>query len=715
MISSHCCHCYLPVGRRGYERQVGGEDHCFCCYGCCLAFQVAHDEHDESHAAWLLIRLGTGAFLAMNIMLFSLLLYSGTLDADGGKLRPLFHMVLWGLATPVLVILGGPFVREAWQDACRLCLGSSALISLGAGAAYGYSAFAVVTGSAHVYFDTATMVLVLFTLGRYLEAAGRAKAMRSVAPMLAPERQWVRVIDGGTEQLRPVRDLIAGTMILVRPGETIGVDGTVAEGSSFVNEALITGESRPVQKSPGEKVLAGSINYEGPLVVRSRGQGNATRWRQITRSVREALARKSDAERVGERVAGAFVPAVLALAGITVIYWTSHVPFGEALLHGLAVLVVACPCALGLAAPLATSIGIGRLARRGCLVRGGDVLEAIARLHTIAFDKTGTLTMGQPRLASIETDGTSADEVLRLAGTLERNSEHPFANAITAAAEVRDLPATAARNVRAVPGHGIKGEIDGASVAAGSLQWLRDLGFVMPSGLAALSKSLEQSESSLVYLGRSGDIIGVLSLEDRLLPEAPTTVATIRALGLEIVLLSGDRTQTAHRAAKAAGIDNVYSELSPEAKQALIARQSRGKAMVGDGLNDAPVLAVADVGFAVGSAVELARQAADVVLPKGGLNLVPWVIALSRSVYRTILVNFGWAFAYNAAALALAASGHLRPVLAAALMAGSSLFVVLNSLRLERFPEKLRESVSPIPMENGTAAGLQISRPADLP
>ena len=681
-----CSHCYLPLGRGRHDAEVAGENRNFCCYGCCLAFQVAHGENEEADAAWLLIRLGTGAFLSMNIMLFSLLLYSDKLDMAGETIRPVVHWGLFLLAAPTILLLGGPFLREAWQEAVRLQLGSSALVILGVGAAFLYSVLAMAAGGERVYFDTATMVLVLFTLGRYLEAAGRARAMRSLAPMLAPEREWVTVLEDGVETRKAVRDIRAGMSVLVRPGERIGVDGVVVEGASYVGEAVVTGESSPLAKQPGATVLAGSLNHDGPLVIMTHGDGTASRWMSITRSVREALGRRSRAERLAERVAGAFVPAVLALALATLIYWSKRAPSGEALLHGLAVLVVACPCALGLAAPLATSIGIGSLARRGCVARSGDVLESLALVGTIAFDKTGTLTLGEPRLGGMATDCLRPDEVLALAAALEARSEHPLAKGIRAEAAMRGLPLLAVRNLLTVPGHGVSGEVYGVRVAAGSPAWLAKLDFAMPASLAPAALRLENKAGSLIHVGQGSSIAGVLAMDDPLRPEARQVVAAIRGLRIDMLLLTGDRALSARRVASALRIERVESGMTPEAKQSFLARQGRRWAMVGDGLNDAPVLAAAGLGIAVGSATDLAREASDLVLPEGGLAMLPAAIGLSRAVRRTMIVNLLWAFAYNAAALALAASGHLLPVLAAALMAGSSLVVVLNSLRLERFP-----------------------------
>jgi Cu2+-exporting ATPase len=316
-----CRHCLLTIGPRAMRRTVNGENCAFCCYGCCIAFQVRSGKSEEWEAAWLLIRLGVGGFLSMNIMLFSLLLYAGAFTGVDARLLPWVHLLLWIFATPALVILGGPFLRETWLDGVQGRLRSSALIVVGVGAAYIYSAFAVIERSTHVYFDTATMVLMLFTVGRYLEAAGRARAARDLEPLLAAESECATVVNGGAETRRAVRDVKARMLVRVRPGERIPVDGVVTEGESHTDEAVITGESRQVAKSVGSPVIAGSINLDGPLLIQSSGAGTATRWAQICRSVRDALVRRSPTQRIADRVVGASVPVVLALGGLTMFYW----------------------------------------------------------------------------------------------------------------------------------------------------------------------------------------------------------------------------------------------------------------------------------------------------------------------------------------------------------------------------------------------------------
>lgn len=685
-----CSHCRLPIGLRAMRRQLEGEACAFCCYGCCIAYQVKIGRTEESDAAWLLIRLGVGAFLSMNVMLISLLLYVEVFDGADAEMLPWIQLVLWLFATPALVILGTPYARETWAHAMEGRLTSSALVVLGVGAAYAYSIFASIKGSGQVYFDTATMVLMLFTVGNYLEAAGRARAARDLEPLLAAENESATVVEGRGETRRPVREIAAGMLVRVKPGERIPVDGVIVAGESNADEAVITGESRQVAKAVGSAVIAGSINLDGPLLIESSGAGTATRWAQICRSVRDALSRRSPTQRLADRIIGISVPLVLILGCATVLYWAQSIPFDQALLIGLAVLVVACPCAVGLAAPIATSLGIGRLARRGCLVRDPATLEALARTSLIAFDKTGTLTAGRSRLVSIASEGAADDEVLARAAGLERHSEHGLARAILAAAAERGLEPVLTSDVRAVPGRGIMGMAGGQPVAAGNSSMMTELGWPLGPTLSALARSLEASGHSVIHVGWAGRVHSILSLDDVALPEARSTITALRGLGLQVALLTGDLAQAARRIGTVAGITDIQAGLTPEAKRAALDRYRQdysAVAMVGDGLNDGLVIAEADVGIAVGSATDLARETANLVLPLGGLWMLPWVISVARMVRQTILTNLMWAFGYNLVALTLAALGLLQPIFAAAVMASSSLLLIVNSLRLSRLPD----------------------------
>ncbi|MGI9302495.1 MAG: heavy metal translocating P-type ATPase, partial [Gammaproteobacteria bacterium] len=610
--------------------------------------------------------------------------------------------VLWVLATFVVLILGAPFFRGAWEAVRRGRANADTLVSLGALAAYAYSTLTVVTGGAHVYFDTVTMVLVLFTLGRYLEAAGRVRAARSLAPMLAAERACAIVLTDAGDVERPVDQVRAGTVVRVRPGERVPVDGMVVEGCSECNEAILSGQSDPRQKLPGANVYAGSINGNGQLLVETTATGLATRWGQIACAVREALSRKSPAGELVDRVAVLFVPAVIIFAAVTVLFWHGRGGFDQAMMAGLAVLVVACPCALGLAAPLATALGVGNAAQRGILVRGGAVLERLASVKGVAFDKTGTLTTGDLVLVDIAVYAASEAALLSRAAALAEGSEHHIARCIRTAAKARELAPTTVQCIQARPGQGVVGQMDGDTIAMGSAALMNALGWLMPQSLDLLEP---EDSFTRVYIGWGATVRGRLQLVDTLVADARETVARVKALGLDTCLLSGDAPAAAQQAALAAGIHHCRADLSPSDKVEVLsdwARKRRRVAMVGDGINDGPVLAAADVGIAAGGSTDLARETADVTLPAGRICSLPDLIELSRRVRRIILSNILWAMGYNTIALSLAAAGILLPVVAAALMAGSSLLVVGNSLRAGR------EAVSPskvLPTDELAGAG----------
>ncbi|GIT07805.1 MAG: hypothetical protein CM1200mP30_14350 [Pseudomonadota bacterium] len=411
----------------------------------------------------------------MNIMLFSLLLYSGTFDHADFELVPLVHWLLGIFATPVMLILGWPFFQETWEGILKGRLTSSTLITLGAGSAYAYSVLMLFTGGSDIYFDTATMVLVLFTVGRYLEAAGRAKAVRNLAPLLEAEQQWAAVVENGQEKMLSVRQVKAGMIVRIRPGERIPVDGKVIEGISSADETILTGESRPVRKKVDDLVLAGCINQEGSLLIKCNAAGSETRWGLLCKIVRDTLSQPNSTQRIVDNVASKFVPFVLLTTSMTVFYWQTKVEINQALLHGLAVLVVACPCALGLAAPLATALGLGQYLQKGCLVRGAEVQEKLSRIRGIAFDKTGTLTEGYTNLVHIECEDDYHEEVLRRAAALEQHSEHPLAHGIISAAKKRKIKLPDPQQVQAVAGSGLLGYIEDDLIVAGRADWLRKL------------------------------------------------------------------------------------------------------------------------------------------------------------------------------------------------------------------------------------------------
>ncbi|TDF63553.1 heavy metal translocating P-type ATPase [Cupriavidus sp. L7L] len=684
--TSHACsHCQLPVGRLGQQRELDGEAHWFCCYGCCLAYQVHHGEHEEPQAAAALIRFGVGGFLAMNVMLFSWLLYADAFTGDEAWLRGPVHWLLWALATPLVLLLGRPFAEGAWQAMRQGRLSTDTLVCIGVLAAYCYSGWQVSRGSSQVYFDTAAMVLLLFTLGRLLEAQVRVRTARRLAPMLAAERAEARVVEGGTEGWRAVVDIRPGELVRILPGERVPVDGIVVDGRSECDEAVLTGQSEPQFKPPGALVHAGSINGSRPLLVRATVAGSQTRWQQIGRQVREALARKSLAGDTVDRIIALFIPGVLALAAASAWFWGSRAGApaqvaDAAMLAGLAVLVVACPCSLGLAAPLTHALAIGLAAQRGILVRGGDVLERLARLKGIAFDKTGTLTADTLHPVGMQTAGASHAEVLRVAAALAQASDHPAARAIAAMARAAASPPVASNEVEANAGEGLCGRFDGMDCALGSPAFLGTLGWHVPPALLATAPL----GCTLVLVGWEGQAHGLIALRTLPMPHVGDVIGEMQRQGLRTLLLSGDNPHAVAALAGDLHIDAWQARLLPQDKVLALRDWAAGTglvAMVGDGLNDSPVLAAASVGIAVGNASDLARESADVVLPRSGLASLPWLLQQARQVRRTVRANLAWAFGYNAIALALAAGGLLQPVLAAVLMAGSSVLVAMRSWR----------------------------------
>ena len=697
-----CRHCLLPIRRGGYTHPINGEPALFCCYGCALTFQVRHGQREEAEAAGLLIRVGVGGFLAMSVMLFSLLLYSGTLGVDDSLLTHAIYWLLLAVTSAVMVFLGSPFLRQAWQAAQQGRLISDTLISLGTLAAYSYSAYQVLIGGHGIYFDTVTMVLVIFTLGRYLEAAARARASRSLAPLLAAEGAEAMVIRDGTDQLQPVRELQPGDVVRVRPGARVPVDGVVLEGCSECDEAVLTGEPVPQVKRPGSMVYAGSLNGTGQLVLRMTAAGAATRWGEISAYVREALVHPSPLHRLVDRVAAVFVPVVLLLAVAVVFYWSQQLPFDQALMIGLAVLVVACPCALGLAAPLAAGLGLARALERGVLIRDGAVLERLADVRCIAFDKTGTLTQGTPQLTAILTaEEQTPNDVLRRAAGVALGSEHPLAHALLDAVRARKLSPLPVREIRAYPGEGIRA-LEPVATAIGSAAFFQRLGWTVPAALTAPAATADAA--SQIYVGWHGVVRGVVKLAWQVQADARPALDALRARGMHLVLLSGDNALATQRTAEALGIGTWQGNLSAQAKVAALhdlARQHGPVAMLGDGLNDGPVLAAAAIGIAVGSATDLARETAAVVLPAQGLREVPLLMALAQRVRTTIRANIAWAFGYNLLALAAAGIGLLQPILAALLMAGSSLFVVGTSFAMHR---RVRTRLTPASLLTSTLA-----------
>ena len=603
-----------------------------------------------------------------------------------------WEWVSLALATPVVFYAGWPFHKAAVANARHGAATMDTLISIGTLAAWTWSTVVLVAGmSTSVYFDTAGAITALILLGRYLEAGAKRRSGEAIRKLLELGAKEARVLRDGTEVLVPVEELAVGDRFVVRPGEKIATDGVVESGTSAIDQSMLTGESVPVEVGPGDAVAGATVNTSGRLVVEATRVGATTALAQIARLVADAQAGKAPVQRLADRVSAVFVPIVIAISVLTLVGWllVGGAATTAAFTAAVAVIVIACPCALGLATPTALMVGTGRGAQLGIVIKGPEVLEQTRQVTTIVLDKTGTLTEGKMAVSAVvPAQGVGEEELVRLAAGAEDASEHPIARAIAAYGRDRlgTLPAVESFSARA--GLGIEAVIDGHAVVIGRPGLLADWGVHLTEALTAEVARMEAAGSTVVGVAADGEVKGLVAVADRIKVTSRQAVAELRALGLTPVLLTGDNEATARAVAAEVGIDRVLAGVLPEDKAAEVARlQEAGEvvAMVGDGVNDAPALARADLGLAIGTGTDVAIEASDITLVAGDLRAAADAIRLSRRTLSTIKGNLFWAFGYNVAAIPLAVAGLVNPIIAAAAMAFSSVFVVTNSLRLRRF------------------------------
>ncbi|MEH6436013.1 heavy metal translocating P-type ATPase [Massilia sp. DD77] len=594
------------------------------------------------------------------------------------------------LATPVQFWLGARFYRAGWK-ALRASSGNmDLLVALGTSAAYGLSLYLLLAhgGHAHLYFESSAVVITLVLLGKWLEGRAKRQTVQAIEALEALRSSDALVRRGGRDVRVPLAELAAGELMVVLPGERVPADGDVIEGASHLDESLLTGESLPVAKRAGDKATGGAVNGEGLLLVRATAVGAASTLSRIIRMVEDAQAVKAPIQRLVDRVSAVFVPVVLLVSLLTLLGWgLAAGDWQTALLNAVAVLVIACPCALGLATPTAIMVGTGAAARHGILIKDAEALETAHGVDVVVFDKTGTLTEGKPALVAL--DGDDEPGLLRLAWAVQQYSAHPLARAVAEAGQARGLAPAPAFEAAALPGRGVRAEVDGATVFLGNRRMLEELGVAADTAAGQAHESAGRTVSWLV-VRRAGTVRvkGLLAFGDRLKPGAQAAVARLRAMGVEPVMLTGDNHGAARAVAAQLGIARFHAEVLPEDKARVVEqlrREGRKVAMVGDGINDAPALAAADVGMAMAGGTEVAMQTAGLTLMRGDPGLVPDAIAVSQRTYRKIRQNLGWAFVYNLVGVPLAALGLLNPVLAGAAMALSSVSVVANALLLRRW------------------------------
>ncbi|WP_370456031.1 heavy metal translocating P-type ATPase [Sporosarcina sp. ANT_H38] len=600
-------------------------------------------------------------------------------------------------ATPVQFIVGAQFYKGAFNSLRNKSANMDVLVALGTSAAYFYSLYLSIewmnngkVGSPELYFEASAVIITLIVLGKLFEVRAKGKTSQAIQKLLGLQAKTARVLRDGIEIELPIEEVIAGDTILVKPGEKIPVDGEIIEGRSAIDESMITGESIPVDKVAGDKVIGATINKNGSLQIKATKVGKDTALAQIVKVVEEAQGSKADIQRLADRISGIFVPVVVVIAVATFLTWFFIVTPGDfrsALIPTISILVIACPCALGLATPTSIMAGSGRAAEMGLLFKGGEHLENTRSIDTVVLDKTGTVTKGQPALTDITvTAGFTEDEVLQLVATAENQSEHPLAQAIVLGVKEKGLSLLDVTDFEALPGYGIRANVSGREVLVGTRKLMNEYKIAILDSSAAM-EMLESEGKTAMLIAVDHKLAGVVAVADTVKESSKEAITRMQALGLEVIMLTGDNQRTAEAIARQVGLSHVIAEVLPEQKSDEIKKlQEQGKkvAMVGDGINDAPALAIANIGMAVGTGTDIAIEAADITLMRGDLNSVADAIIMSRKTMRNIKQNLFFAFFYNTIGIPIAAIGLLAPWVAGAAMAFSSVSVVLNALRLQK-------------------------------
>jgi Cu+-exporting ATPase len=614
------------------------------------------------------------------------------------------NFLLFVLTTPVLVFAGSQFFSGAWKLFKHFRADMNTLIAVGTGSAFLYSAavtffpFIFPAGLQHVYYDTAAMIIALILFGRLMESRAKKKTSDAIHHLMALQPKTARVVRNGKELEIPISEVEVGDIVMVRPGEKIPVDGVVKSGRTSVDEAMITGESIPVEKNIDDMVIGGTINKNGSIEFVARKIGKDTVLAQIIRLVQEAQGSKAPIQRLADVIAGYFVPVVIVLALITLAIWLTVGPdprITHALIAFVTVLIIACPCALGLATPTSIMVGTGKGAENGILIRNAEALEIAHKLNAIILDKTGTISTGQTRVTDIMThDGIKEDQLLKISASLEKGSEHPLGEAIVRAAEERNLKLLKIDDFEALPGMGIRGKLDNRSILLGNRNWFEENNFNLEKFDAVLNRLADEGKTSIL-VAEEQKIRGIIAIADTIQKDSEQAIARLKKLGMIVFMLTGDNQRVARAVAEKVGVDEFYAEVRPEQKASYVKKlQKQGYrvGMVGDGINDAPALAQADVGIAMGSGTDIAMEASDITLVRGRLSSVPVAIELSQATMRNIKQNLFGSFFYNSLGIPIAAGILypflgilLNPIIAAAAMAASSVTVVSNALRLKRF------------------------------
>jgi Cu+-exporting ATPase len=680
------------------KSERGGRSYFFCSIGCQRTFESPEQELKSMRTRVAIALSGVLALAILRAGAFIALATGATIVT--WVPIPQLPWFTWGmwlflLVTPVQFIGGWSFYVGSWNAIRARTINMDFLIALGTSVAYFYSVavlffpdvLPVKVEERDIYFEVSAVIIAFVLLGKYMEEIIKKRSSAAVRKLLDLKPATACVIRDGIEMEVPAESIMAEELCVVRPGQKVPTDGVVVEGTSSIDESMLTGESMPVEKSPGVQIIGGTINRTGMLHFKATRVGAETALAQIIKMVEEAQSSSAKIQRIADQVTGYFVPAVVAVAFLAFFGWWLAGNFPQGLLAFIAVLIISCPCALGVATPAALMVGVGKGAEAGILIRGAEVLERAEKLNTVVFDKTGTLTRGEPSVTDVVTLGPLAEqEILKIAGTIESGSEHPLGEAIVRAArhQFEDLPKVS--SFEAIPGHGIRGKVEETEVLLGNRRLFMREGIDIAAAEATMTQ-LEAQGKTAMLVGRQGKLAGVIAVADTLKPEAADAVAALLQLKVKVIMLTGDNQRTAQAIAKELGIDQVIAEVLPSDKARIIQdlqKKGRAVAMVGDGVNDAPALATADIGIAIGSGSDVAKETGNIILVKNDVRDVVAAIRLSRATMRKIKQNLFWAFIYNTLGIPIAAFGFLNPIIAAAAMALSSLSVIVNSALLKR-------------------------------
>ena len=694
MAKDPICGMVIPKDR-SIKRVVGGREYYFCSESCVKTFEAPERELKDMKRRVTIALTGVLALAVLRAALFLGLAAGATvLTWIPFPWLPWFNAGVWLfiITTPIMIFGGKGFFVGAYQAIRQRVANMDLLIALGTSTAYLYSTFVIFfpgvlpVKESDVYFDVSAIIIAFVLLGKYMEEIIKKRSSAAIRKLLDLRPQTARVIRDGVETEIPAEQIMPDESIVVRPGEKIPTDGIVIEGHSSVDEKMLTGESLPVEKKTGDEVIGGTINKVGAFKFKATRVGADTTLSQIIKMVEEAQASTANIQRIADKVASYFVPAVISVAFFSAAGWSLYGNYTSALLSFVAVLIIACPCALGIATPAALMVGVGKGAELGILIRGAEYLERAEKLNAVVFDKTGTLTKGEPEVTGIITFDLREEDLLLSAATAEKGSEHPLAEAILRKAEMAGLSIPDAEAFEAIPGHGVRVSINGKEVLIGNRRLMKDKGVRIEEKEKVIS-GLEEKGNTVMLVAEDGQLRGMIAVADILKENAEEVVKGLKSEGVQVIMLTGDNEKTARAIGAQVGIDRIIANVLPGDKAKIIKElQSEGKvvAMVGDGINDSPALAQSDIGIAIGSGSDVAKETGGIILVKDDLRDVIMSIKLSKATMRKIKQNLFWAFFYNTAAIPLAAFGLLNPIIAAAAMSISSLSVVTNSALLKR-------------------------------